>query len=74
MKTNNILYCIFLSTIILAFSYYNSQLKNKEQEKFTQHIRKIYRPHIRNARLYYSDLYDKTTNQMTNMFRKTGLF
>jgi hypothetical protein len=72
MKSKNILYCFFLCFVILAFSYYNSQY-NKSLERFTPKIREIYRPYVRNARMLYTNYYDKVTNKISNILKKNEI-
>ena len=67
MKSNNIYYCIFLSFVILAFSYYNSQ---KTVEKFTSSIREAYRPYVRNAKTVYNGYYDSAKNNVSGIIKK----
>jgi hypothetical protein len=62
-------YCLFI-VIILIFSYINS-LHNVEQ--FTPKIRELYRPIIRNTRLIGEGFYNKTSSNISNLFRKFGV-
>jgi hypothetical protein len=62
-------YCLFV-VIILIFSYINS-LHNVEQ--FTPKIREFYRPIIRNTRLIGEGFYNKTSSNISNLFRKFGI-
>ena len=73
MKSKNILYCVFLAFVILAFSYYNSQYNNKSLEKFTPKIRESYRPYVRKAKMLYTHYYDKVTNKFTNILKKNAI-
>jgi hypothetical protein len=66
----HLIYGCILFLIVVAFAYVNSQ---KSIEKFTPEIRKLYRPHIRNARVYSEGFYNKTTTHISNLFRKFGI-
>ena len=61
---------IFLITVILLFSYYNSL---SSREKFTPHIRRFYRPHLRNTRIYAVENYNNLKQYVTTFFRKIGI-
>ena len=69
MKTTYII--ILLVIFILVISVYNQY--NSEREGFTPFLRKMYRPHLRNARLGVKHYYTKYTNQLYNMSRKFGI-
>ena len=62
---------ILLICIILFFSYYNSFYKEKEH--FTPHIRRFYRPYLRNTRIYRDNFYNKMKEQFHRFLRKSGL-
>lgn len=64
------LYLCFLFLIVVSFAYVNSL---HIVEKFTPEIRKIYRPHVRNARIHTEGFYNKTTTHVSNLFRKFGI-
>jgi len=64
------LYICFLFLIVVSFAYVNSL---HSVEKFTPYIRKIYRPHVRNVRVYSEGFYNKTTTHISNLFRKFGI-
>jgi hypothetical protein len=61
---------LLLIFIILFFSYYNSL--NYEKENFTPHIRRFYRPHLRNARLYTENFYNNWKGYFHRSLRKSG--
>jgi hypothetical protein len=61
--------CVFI-IIILFFAYLNSQ---SQQEAFTPTIRNLYRPHIRNARIFSEGFYDTHGTNISNLFRKFGI-
>jgi hypothetical protein len=74
LKNNNIymnylMYC-FLIIVIIFFSYINSL---QIYENFTPNIREFYRPIIRNARLVGEGVYDKSSSNLNNLFRKFGI-
>jgi hypothetical protein len=62
---------ILLICIILFFSYYNSF--NTDKENFTPHIRRFYRPYLRNTRIYTDNFYNKMREHFHRFLRKTGL-
>jgi hypothetical protein len=64
---------ILLIFIILYFSYHNSLENTINKEQFTPYFRRLYRPHLRNARLYTEGMYNKTNEYMSRFLRKTGL-
>lgn len=59
-----------LFLIVVAFAYVNSL---HSIENFTPEIRKFYRPHVRNVRVYSEGFYNKTTTDISNLFRKFGI-
>jgi preprotein translocase subunit SecG len=61
--------CLFL-VIILFFAYINTK---SQQEAFTPKIRELYRPHVRNARIYSEGLYNNHSANISNLFRKFGI-
>jgi abortive infection bacteriophage resistance protein len=61
--------CLFL-VIILFFAYINTK---NQQEAFTPKIRELYRPHVRNARIYSEGLYNNHSANISNLFRKFGI-
>jgi len=65
-----ILYICFLILIIILFSYVNS-LHNVEN--FTPKIRELYRPIVRNTRIVGEGFYNKTSSNISNLFRKFGI-
>jgi hypothetical protein len=64
------LYIIFLIIIIITFSYINS---SNNVENFTPAIRSIYRPIVRKTRIVGEGFYNKTTSNISNLFRKFGI-
>lgn len=64
------LYNSILIIIILLFAYYNTI---SSIETFTPSIKEIYRPIARNTRIIGEGFYNKTTSNITNLFRKFGI-
>ena len=62
-------YCLFIIVIII-FAYINS---STQTENFTPKIREMYRPIVRNTRLVAEGFYNKTTNNISNLFKKIGI-
>ena len=65
-----ILYAFFLLVVITIFAYYNS-LHNVEN--FTPCVRAFYRPIIRQTRIVGEGFYNKTSTNVSNLFRKFGI-
>lgn len=65
-----LIYNCILIIIIIIFAYFNSL---QSIENFTPKIREFYRPIVRNTRVYSEGFYDKTTSNITNLFRKFGI-
>ena len=68
MKINQIL-CNYIIIILISISIviFNSYTKSKEIESFIPVINKIYRPHVRNIRIY-------VTETMSNMHKHAHVF
>lgn len=66
----HILYCCFLATVIVVFSYLNT---HHFVEEFTPKIRQMYRPYIRNTRITGENFYNKTNSNVSNLLRKIGI-
>jgi len=64
-----IYYCFFI-LIIITFAYFNSL---PDIENFTPKIREFYRPFVRNTRITAEGFYNKTTSNISNLFRKFGI-
>ena len=56
--------------IIIGFAYFNT-LRHVEQ--FTPKIRAFYRPIVRNTRIVGEGFYNKTSSNISNLFRKFGI-
>ena len=67
---NYFLYYSILVIIIILFAYYNT---TTSVEPFTPSIKSIYRPILRNTRIIGEGFYNKTTSNITNLFRKFGI-
>ncbi len=66
---NKIIYVLFLLIIIFVFVS-----KNQYQESFVpKNIKQIYRPLERNVRTKYEGFYNKTSTNVSNLFRKFGI-
>jgi len=67
----NFIYFCFLFFIIFVFAYINSLYTSVEE--FTPKIKEMYRPYIRNTRIISEGFYTKTSNDISNIFRKIGI-
>ena len=56
--------------IIIVVSYINSL---QYVEEFTPKIKEMYRPYVRNARVIGEGFYNKSTSNISNLFRKFGI-
>lgn len=65
-----LLYDFILVFVIFIFAYNNS-LHNVEG--FTPKIREMYRPYVRHARLFGEGLYNTSSSNISNLFRKFGI-
>ena len=70
-----------LPTVIVLFiiyyvytRYYNIECKCNKKENFTPRIRGMYRPYLRDARVFSEGFYDNSENNITHLFRKFGLY
>ncbi len=72
MKTshNYVLY-IFMFAIVVSVSYIGSQ--HDATESFTPHVRKIYRPYVRKARVLSEGFHSQTKSKFENIVRKLKL-
>jgi hypothetical protein len=66
----NLIYNCFLFLVIVIFAYINSL---HDVEEFTPLIKKMYRPHVRNARIIGEGFYNNSTSNISNLFRKFGI-
>jgi hypothetical protein len=66
----HLLYICFLFLIIGSFAFINS---SPQIETFTPKIRAFYRPIVRNTRIVGEGFYNKTSSNMSNLFRKFGI-
>jgi hypothetical protein len=65
-----ILYAFFLLVIITVFAYFNSL---RDVEQFTPGVRAFYRPIVRRTRIVGEGFYNKTSTDISNLFRKFGI-
>jgi hypothetical protein len=65
-----LLYNFLLVFIIIIFAYTNS-LHNVEG--FTPKIREMYRPYVRNSRIFGETMYNNYSSTISNLFRKFGI-
>ena len=74
-KQSNIVFvfCVFLVIIIIPFFYLFLSNKINSIESFTPKVREMYRPHIRNIRIVYENLYNSIKVSAINLLRKLGL-
>ena len=61
---------VFLRLLSLVFAYINTP---NVIEKFTPKIRQMYRPFVRNTRVAGEGFYNKTTNNISTLFRRFGI-
>jgi hypothetical protein len=66
----NLLYNFLLILILIFFSYINSI---QPVEEFTPKINEMYRPYVRNARIIGEGFYNKSSSDISNLFRKFGI-
>jgi hypothetical protein len=66
---------IYISLIIVSLIIiFTSALKNKYQESFVpKNIKQVYRPLERNVRKKYEGFYNKSSTDISNLFRKFGI-
>ena len=72
MKGSKYIYFLFLLIFLLVFlllvEYVNSL--HKVEESFTPKIREMYRPVIRKTRIIGEGFYNKSSSNISNLFRK----
>jgi hypothetical protein len=66
----NLIYNCFLFLIVLIFAYINSL---HTVESFSPKINEIYRPYVRNARIIGEGFYNRSSSNISNLFRKFGI-
>ena len=71
MKQNIHIYILLL--FIIFISLYFGLITNNIDEGFTPKIRELYRPYIRNVRIYSSNLHNKYKTNVINFLRRIGL-
>jgi len=77
MKTNLYNYVV-LSIILILFLYLSITImvsnSNKEQkEGFLSGFQRMYRPYVRNARLYTTSKFNSISNRIYVLFKRVGL-
>jgi hypothetical protein len=70
MKLNKYIYFLIAFIIIFIMIFYNTRY---QLEEFTPSIREMYRPYVRNARLFGEGFYVKHKTNVTSIFRKFGI-
>ena len=65
-----LIYNFALALIVVIFAYINS-LHNVEG--FTPKIKEMYRPYVRHARIFGEGLYNTSSSNISNLFRKFGI-
>ena len=68
MKLSFMYKVILLWIIIIGVSY-----ANITREPFTSGIRKLYRPHVRNARIMAEGFHEKYSQRTSNFLRRVGI-
>ena len=63
----------YILFFLIVVSLYILYISYKNNEGFTPYIREMYRPYIRNARIYTEGFYDKNKNNITSILRKYGI-
>jgi hypothetical protein len=66
----NLIYNCFLFLIVIIFAYINSL---HTVESFSPKINEIYRPYVRNARIIGEGFYNRSSSNISNLFRKFGI-
>ena len=68
---------LIIIIIIILFLFFSSNPYNSfnpsVNEGFTTKLGHIYRPYIRNARLFSEKMYNNTTGSVSTFFRKIGV-
>ena len=66
----HLIYNCFLFLIVITFAYINSL---HTVESFSPKIKEMYIPYVRNARIIGEGFYNKSTSNISNLFRKFGI-
>jgi uncharacterized membrane protein len=72
MKTNTYNY-IALFLIIFLFLFLFLSVKSEQKEGFLSGFHKMYRPYVRNARLYTTNKFNNISNKTYVVFKRWGL-
>jgi hypothetical protein len=62
---------LYLSLLIIII-FFNVLNSHSLKESFTPRIREMYRPYLRDTRIYTNNMYNKHKNNITNFFKKNG--
>ena len=70
-KSNGIyiFYCLIFIYIYIKIMYF----MNKYKEGFTPKVREMYRPYMRNSRIFYEDTKNNYLYRINRFFRNIGL-
>ena len=70
----NLFALIFLLMLLLSlWSHISSSIKSYEEPFVPKIVKETYRPIERNFRIRYEGFYDKTSADISNLFRKFGI-
>jgi hypothetical protein len=64
---------VWLYTLLIFIIIWCLTNNNNNYEHFTPYMRKLYRPHIRNARLFSENVYTKYKNSVIILLRKYNI-
>jgi hypothetical protein len=64
---------LLLVTIVILVIFISITSSQKKKEGFTARIREIYRPYLRNIRLFKDERYNQIKNYFFSFIRKIGL-
>ena len=71
MKLKHFWYICFLFVVVIIVSHVNTLQHNLET--FTPKIRAFYRPLVRQTRIVGEGFYNKSSSNISNLFRKFGI-
>ena len=61
----------YLSLLIIII-FFNALNSHSLKESFTPRIREMFRPYLRDTRIYTNNMYNKHKNNINNFMRKIG--
>lgn len=68
---NSIILCILIIGLLIIYDLFS---KNEYREPFIpRKVKEIYRPFHRHIRMSYEGFYNKSSNHISNLFRKFGI-